>query len=481
MNPSVYYPKAAVTLRIVFEDYQQKSDVRLQKTYSVVCRPKRVEVNINDYTQADTFSLELDYKNFPFDPRVIRALGVTIHMEDTVEDIVPKPENTIFQGFADENTIELDSESRTVKFEGRDFTALLIDAPYPKGSTIPMTTPLEQLLTQLVQTLPSTQDLKVENRTDETLPTLGQFSPDFNGLAGQKNVRRDDTYWDVIQDLISRAGLIAFIELDKLIISKPRALYSRDQAVQFIYGKNLKTLTFKRKLGRQKNFNIKVVSLDLEGKQLIQALIPEEATDAWAQDIGIPKKRITIPKNEVKSYGKDTAKKGVTTAVGSGNTKAGADQEEDAPFLSFRIPDVRDKAHLVKIGEKLFEEVGRQQIEGDMETREMRIFQDVKNNVRQNFNLLKIRNGSPVGVEIDQADMVSMSRIATTADRVKYLTAVGYGPNVASGIVDALAASVGKTPMVFYTKAARFQLDSQGFNLSIDFINFIELQNRLLS
>lgn len=480
MNATLYYPKALATLRIVFEDFRQGSDARLAKTYSVECRPKRVDVNINDYTQADTFNMELDYKNFPFDPRAIRALGVTIHMEDKNGEITATKENTIFQGFADEETISLDDDNRTVSFEGRDFTALLIDAPYPKGKTIPLSTPLEALLQEIVSSVPATLNLKVENRTNEVLPTLNQFSPDFNSLAGQKNVRRDDTYWDVIQDLVSRAGLIAYIELDKLVVSKPRVLYSRDQAVQFIYGRNLKKLEFKRKLGRQKNFNIKVMSLDAKSKSVIEALIPEEATEEWSQAIGIPRQRIKIPKNEARSFGKDSTKKGVTTATNAGNPKATPEDLEDAPFLAFRLPNIKSKTQLVKIGEGVFEEIGRQQIEGTMETMEMRQFLDDGKSVKTMFNLLKLRNGSPVAIEISQVDMVEMSRAKKNDDRVRYLKSQGYKDQAATGIVEALALSTGKTPMVFYTKAVRFSLNDQGFSLNLEFVNFIELQNRLL-
>ena len=284
------------------------------------------------------------------------------------------------------------------------------------------------------------------------------------------------------RDLIGRAGLIAYIELDKLVVSKPRVLYSRDQAVQFIYGMNIKRLELKRKIGRQKNFNIKVLSADIEGKQVIEALIPEEATEEWSQSIGIPRERIKIPKSQVKSFGKDTVKKGVTTAVSSGGPRAQAKEieEESAPFLVFRIPNIKDKKHLIKIGEGIFEEVGRQQIEGSMDTKEMRILQDTQKNVRQNFNLLKLRNGSPVGIEIKQTDMEAMSRASSNEDRVRYLRSVGYSESSAVGIVEALSLSIGKTPMVFYTKAVRFSLDDQGFDLKLEFVNFIELQNRLL-
>ena len=478
MSASFYNPKTALTLRLVFEDYKQGSDARLAKVYKVQCRPKRVEVNINDYTQADTFSCELDYKNFPFDPRALRALGVTVHMEDTNDEIIPSESNAIFQGFADEDTIELDENSRIVKFEGRDFTSLLIDAPYPKQSTIALSTPLDDIISQIISSLPAVQNIRVENRTGEKLPTLGQFAPDFSAMGGQKNVKRDDTYWDVIQDLVSRAALIAYIELDTLVITKPRVLYNSNKAIQFIYGKNLKKLHFKRKLGRQKNFNIRVLSLDLEGKSVVEALIPEQASEEWSKSIGIPRTRIKIPRAEVKSYGKDNVKKGVTTAVSSGSPRSAAkgEEDQDAPFLTFRLPNIKNKAHLINVGEGIFEEVGRQQIEGSMATREMLMVQDDS----KKFDLLKLRTGSPVAIEIAQQDMEAIRRAAAMSDRVNYLRSAGYTDEASSGIVSAMALSTGKMPMVFYTKAVRYQLDEQGFELNLDFVNFIEIGNRLL-
>ena len=77
----VFYPQCAMVIRVLWENLQRTTNI-LEAKYDLAVTPKRVEVNINNYKEADTFSCDLDYKNFPFDPRSIRALGVSIYMQD---------------------------------------------------------------------------------------------------------------------------------------------------------------------------------------------------------------------------------------------------------------------------------------------------------------------------------------------------------------------------------------------------------------
>lgn len=460
---ALFYPQAVLSLRVLWEDFGKKEDTILQEVYSFNTLARSLTVNINDYTQADTFSAELDYKNFPFDPRTIRSLGVQIYIQDMgsvfqknnkLNNLIPDEKNIVFSGFADEESINFDELSRTVKIEGRDFTSLLIDAPYDKGPII-MDKPINLVVQELLDGLPSVAALEVEIRGIEgDLPTLKQFAPDFNPLAGAKNGKRAEKYWDVIQGLITRAGLIAFMEIDKLIISKPRALFNKENAKQFVYGKNIKSLSFKRKLGRQKGFNIRVVSLDLEGKRTVEAKIPEEASTEFSKALGLAKERIKI-----KSQKSD-----------------GTIAEKDAPFFTFRLADIRSKDHLIAVGESIFEEIGRQQIEGDFETLDMCVDEGtIQNPVR--FDFTKIRVATPIEIEIDQGDQEGVSRLKTEAQREKFLVSRCYTPSVAK----ALARTMGKFDTPFYTRAVEFNVDNdRGFRMKLDFVNFIELSNSIL-
>jgi hypothetical protein len=462
---SYFYPQAVCTLRIRWENFNNANDSILQDNYTLRVLAKNITVTINDYTRADTFSATIDYSEFPFDPRTIRALGITVHLEDKrqlfitnknsknfnqLNLIEAKKENTIFQGFADEESIDFNDTTREVKFEGRDFTSLLIDAPY-SGKALELGVPLNLIIKQLVNQLPATQDLTVENRTGGILPTIASYAPDYNPLGTGRSSKKKEKYWDVITEIVQRAGLIAYIELDKLVITRPRVLYSQSKPYQFIYGKNLSSLNFSRKLGRQKGVNIIIRSLNIERKEVLEVKIPEQATVEWAQSIGVARSRQKIQKVD----------------------KDGDIKEEDAPFLTFNVPNIANIDQLIEIGEGVYEEIGRQQIEGSIETKEMCILQDEG----VEFDVTKIRNGTPIKIEIDQGDLEGIGRIKSVAARERFLIARCYEEKVAR----ALARTLGKFETRFYTRSVEFSLDaSSGFKMSLDFVNFIELDNKSL-
>ena len=460
-----------MTLRIRWEDFKTKIPL-MTDIYTLRILARNLTVEINDYTEADTFSCEIDYKSFPFDPRNIRSCGVTIHIEDrekifagnTLDLLEPKVENTIFQGFADEESISFDDDSRKVTMEGRDFTSFFLDQKRTVLTPIAMSKPVDQIVQDLILEQKATETLVVELRLNgvTTLPTLAQLAPDFNPVTAKRNPKRNETYWDIMQSIIEKAGLIIFVELDKVIISKPQVLYNRENTIQCVYGYNLKKLKFRRKLGRQKGFNIKVVSLNIEAKKTLEALLPEEAKDTeFISRFG--NTRITI--EQLDKNGKKI------------------EPPKDADFLSFRVSDIADKDHLITVGEKIYEELSRQEIEGSLMTFEMSMpkatQKDKKGTVTKaevvSFN--QIRNGTAIEILMEQDDLNKIKTISSLAERRKYLILQGYEPAVA----DAFANTLNRHHHIFYTKAVRFTLDQdEGFQMDIDFINFIELDNKNL-
>lgn len=465
----VYYPQAAMSLRVRWEDFGDSQIQKLQSVYVLPILSKRVVVNINDYTQADTFDCEIDYKNFPFDPRCIRACGVTIHAQDMgmifardngLNRIVPSKENTIFTGFADEESITFDDSRRTVRMEGRDFTSLLIDRKYIKGP-VDLGQKVDVVLRAILDELKETQDIALDNRVTEELPVLASFWSDKSEMSGKKNVKREETYWDVIQDIVGRAGLISYIELDKLVLTKPRALYSKAESKVFVYGHNIKNLEFKRKIGRRKGINIVVRSLNIETKEVLEAKIPAEATEEWSEQTGIPNIEVKVP--EIKSDGTPS------------------DDLKPAPYISLRIPNVVNKDQLIEIGQQVYEEIGRQQIEGSFSTKEMEICfkkldsEGQETSAHEEFDILKLRNGTPIAIVIDQGDLKNISKMTSVDQRKRFLIERCYDPKVA----DVFAETIGKFSNIFYTKAAKFTLDStNGFECEVEFVNFIETSSK---
>lgn len=466
----VFYPQCAVTLRVRWEDFGDKAE-RFQKVWTMNILARRVRVNINDYLQADSFDMEVDFRNFPFDPRTIRAVGVTIHMQDMRKlvdesgkevQIRPTRDNAIFIGFADEEGITFDESKRTVKLEGRDFTGLLIDQKY-LGPPIDLEQTIEQLFFNLLSDLPAAADILVTNRVGEPLPVLAKFMPDKEEGSGKKNPKRQESYWDVIQDVVARAGLIAYIELDRLIITRPRVLYNREKSKIFIYGLNVSNFEMKRKIGRKKNFNVVVRSLNLETKEVLEAKIPAEATDEWSKETGITNEEVRL------------------TEIGTDGQPVPPDKQKPAPYQSFRVANINNKEQLVKIGEGIYEEIGRQQLEGSFQTKDMYVAEADPSALTsipdedkiKIFKVLEIRIGTPVLLEVDQSDIRQLARFTRLEEKSKYLVDRGYDKNLA----DLIATNIKRLDTVFYTKAVEFQFDENGFRCKIDFLNFIEVGN----
>ncbi len=485
---SFYYPRAAVKLRILPEDFKLTSDAVNQTPIEVLVLPKKVSITRNDYKTADTFNMKLDYKNFPFDPRIIRSCGVVIYMEDMQgpDKIVPSRDNTVFAGYVDTETVSFDEMNQEVSFEGRDFTCLLIDQKYAINKPVSEQMPLDVAIKEFLGQVPALQQLKIENRTGSTeLPSLSSFYPAHaDPLNGQRNPGSKESYWSMIQDACNRASLVCFMELQTLVITVPRnQSETRNDDIKFIYGKNVKKLEFKRKLGRLKNINISVRSR--AGKEVIIAKIPLEAEQSWCDAFGIKKEEVIVPQLLPTGLIDDQSK----------GSKVSGDQFVDhakgvagqpAPYLSFNIDNVADHAQLVKIGQSTYEQYSLQQLEGTLETREMlghgpsknvtgAVSQKAQPGIRSNqakkYDLTKIKKGQSISIEIDTDDLGHISRFQDYSTRLQYLVNHGYNKKVAS----IFASSLGKFSPRFFIKSCTISLDSEtGFELSINFINILD-------
>lgn len=454
---SVAYPQAAVVLRVIWEDFGTEAPA-LQNTYTLEILPKRISVRLNNYREADEFDIEMDYRTFPFDPRLIRSCQVSIHVENMkslvdengatrkIKPLAPDTgpdHNTVLTGFVDTIEIEHDDDSKMVKMRGRDFTSLYVDTPWTL-KTVSYAQPVDKVIADIIKGLPTTGDIQVENRTGKAeLPTLSKVAPDLGELSGKRNSQKKENYWEVIQEIAAKSALIIFIELDKLVITDPTVLTEPAKAVNFIYGHNIKNISFERKVGRMKGFNVRVRAII--GKEVKVIDIPRQAKtlDIKGRDIMVAKQT-------------------------SKGTKVQDEKAETAPFMSFAVTDIVDEAALIAQGEKIFIEMSRQQIEGKFTTYEMTSFDGDKKVI----DLTKIRNGAAVSIEINPQDMKEMQRASTPEERMKYLVARNYAPQAAA----AIAENFGRFSTPFYVRDVEMSFESErGWKLEVSFINRIEV------
>ena len=182
--------------------------------------------------------------------------------------------------------------------------------------------------------------------------------------------------------------------------------------------------------------------------------IPRDATDQWSKETNIPK-----------------AVQKIQTLDAQGNQIT-----KDAPGYLFSYHN-KTREQMVEIGQGIFEEIARQQIEGEMETKEM----VVNNQNGIEIDLTKISVGTPLLLEIVQKDIQYISRKTIDGDpvsdgkRMNYLIRRGYSVETASVLIEAVAQTSGKIRPVFYIRSADIMIGQDGFSLRIGFVNYIEL------
>lgn len=475
----VYYPKALVQIDATLHDY---GDTNQKPEFHFVVSPVSLSVQINQYSQADTFSMQVRFEDFPFDPRLIRSLRVTILILDLKElrdfnsqDITSNIDKVVFTGFADKHSIQLNESERTVSLEGRDNTSLLIDSTFDNANledeegkrvrAIRLDRPVKAIIQDLLSNVPAAKNIEIDDRSGRGGENFRKIAPSFNLVSGEESsdglyqyTDKNESYWDVIVSICEASALICYIELDKLVLTTPRILYQGGvqgkQTLQFIYGFNLMNLSFFRNLGKKKKFNILLKSFNVRENERIQVSIPRDADRSWANALNIDK---AIQK--VKEL----------NAQGVAETR-------NAQAFTFLFNN-KTKEELIEIGQKLFEEFVRQQLEGECETNDM-VVNDDKG---VEFDLTKIRCGTPVKIEIAQEDVRNILRTGpggeTISDgqRIAYLVRRGYPQRTAEELIKAVSKGTGKLRPVFYTQEALLDFSDQGFSCRLGFVNYIQI------
>ena len=505
----LYYPQAAMVLNVRWED---GTSAGRESVLSV--RPQSVNVHLNDYTEADTFDATLDYKNFPFDPRSIRAIGVVIHMENMGsldEEIVPAEDNSVFVGFVDESSISFDDASRTVTFEGRDLTSLFIDEKFPAGRQLDTNRTVKEIIQFIVGLLgKATEKIEIvalddsaekvpaftnvdtrrnyiplapSGRTEvfdpldlinvvmniqemnvEEKSTFKKMESEAKRGGNKEQIKRKETFWDVITRIAHRNSLIAYMSKDKLILRRARDFYQAQTRTQLTYGHNLSSLEFERKTGRRKKNNIRVTGYSPTDKVTRSVLIPGDvdankfpALRPFVQRFGTLEEK---NKNKMQTiYLEELDKDSKPT----GTAKA-------ADLISFVFPNVTEDEELLTRGTQVFEEINRQHLEGNFESRDMVFFNT--DGTLADFSDLEIGSYITVGIRMDDLDKIR--DIEAESDREEYLRRLGYSTAVAREF----ARSLSTFNYNFYLRSVEFSLDEDGFRMNGEIINLIEIDQR---
>jgi len=264
-----------------------------------VVRPSRVRIERTPHREPDTATITIPWAVLPIDPRVVRALGVEVFAAAITPAERAAAERTgalpfeltrktrRFVGTVRPFAVE---PRREIELSASDFTLLLVEAkPTPAQiAALDLSKSIVEAVQTLVSQLPATRGMRVwwvgdtaaplsaesgavrwraVSRVVDTQPTPNAVASSppavlaagvpADGRATEAGrvpylpVEPDTSAWDVITDLTTQCGCVAWVSGDAVFLGPARTVFAGGAARRFVDARNLSRLRFARDLGRR--------------------------------------------------------------------------------------------------------------------------------------------------------------------------------------------------------------------------------------
>jgi hypothetical protein len=477
--------------------------------------PMSCSVARNGFRTADTASIQLNWKDVPFDPRIVRAAGVELTIGVVSGDDFAKgfkgqlgdrglPLSTIdvapggkldgsftqFVGWVDDWAINFGSDSDTVTLECRDYTALFIDTFLLPNDGIDLEKPLIEGIQEFIDgeddnggvKYPTVAGISVVFGDVGEAPGAAPGAPGKNippqakSRKGKKAKRKRSgnqrmSLWDHITDVTVAFGFVPIIRGYELRIINPRTrLSSKGNPRRMVFGRNLESLDFDRKLGGNAVSIVEVRAYD-----------PSVDKVRWA--------RWPVASGQPSSgFGGTTAdvlKNRPPKAFPNVPTPSGSKVDEKVTIFTLDST-VIGIGSLEALARQMFNQIARQEIEGNFATREVSSWniKDDEPLPATDADLLQLRSGDPIELLVAPRDprfpaetpnTTSQLAELPTRSRTQFLINLGYDPEVAKQVARLQEAAGFQT--IFRAQDVQIEMDhDDGISVKVDFINYVTVR-----
>jgi hypothetical protein len=365
---------------------------------------RRARLIQNDHNHADELHVTVDWRDAGTDPRLLRNAAAIFYLDNADDrgNWRPSEKNARFAGILTRaKRTAGKGQAMTVELEFLDYTTLFLEAkPFGQKGIPDYSQRLDEAWKRVVSQTPGADvlaDRLVLQGLDD-FPVLGTaVSKRFAGLAKVPAKQPRTDAWAVWQQAVGMLGLISYIRVDQCIVTTSQSYYTSKDPPRLIWGKNIQSMTESRNPYFGKG--VALASFDpLTGRSI----------EAFWPPVGDP----SIRKKVVK------AKKKISEA----SIRQGDEREY------FIFAGVTDVTALTGVARRVYEERGRQEMEGAIVTSEM--FTDTLSGA--SFDLLTLKSGDNVRIEFDQKDKELLQQLPTERERVEYLKKRGYAEDVAT-------------------------------------------------
>lgn len=457
-------------------------------------QPTFCRVTRNGLNDADTFEVEIDFKDAPFDPRIIRSAFVEIGMgivpadqfalgvdgalfDGALASQLERPlddsdfKRTRFYGFVDDWEADFE-DGDTIKLSGRATESLLMTVDVFDTEGVNLKVPIVQGLRDFLNAHPETENMEVvfgnpneAPKTDLGPTPAGSVARNRKGRKGKvvKRARVADRQrmkmWDHITEVVGSIGFVAIIRGLRLYVADPRTfLLGIGNPLQVVYGRNINKLNLNRKLGG----TVKARTVE------VRCYDPDVGKVRWA--------RFPVAKG-ARSSGLLPDDQPEPTRANSVQISGLATDD----VIVYRVHGINDQGVLERTAASVFEQLGRQEIEGTFGTSEVTSL-----NGREG-DLLNAYPGDAIEILIASDDTVPEGQTGTAtsnlqelqaqgeARRRDYLRGLGWSTELSAKMARAQR-DVGDQQTVF--RVAEVDLsykagEDGGFDVSVGFMNFL--------
>jgi hypothetical protein len=469
--------------------------------------PWDVQFSRNGFHQADTLSFKVRLADFPFDPRLMRAVGVKFYLGtlpaekaatglETLDVLIPDSwvdlngrnrSNLRFKGWVDQMTSDWpDDEEPYVEFQCRDNTCLLLDQEFPPAYTSPdlNTHPIDQAVAILLSNFPQMEGLAVEYRpVGDTPPSLngalqGTFARPQLGpvshLAGGAGVGGGAggaklSVWDYITDITGAIGHMARLEGDTIVIQSVRTATSHNfpKRVDDFYTSQTPPETQGLTLSRRTL---------VYGRDLQELKIVRNYTKNAANNIEV---RCYNPTGVEKVLVARFPPPGVNAVVGpNAIIQTGLGAKPIAKWTVIRVSGIATKEQLVALAQAYYENQGRQEIIITASTQDLASF----GGDGADPDLLDLQAGDAVSILFRGSDRDNFQTYAdiettmnNTAKAVSFLSKLGFDSKFAQ-LYSQQFQKAGKIT-TFRVKTVGITCnETEGVSIEMELMNYIEIR-----
>lgn len=493
--------------------------------------PLDCTVELPGYRQAGNFSLTMDFGELPIDPRTVRAASVEIHagtvsaerfargiisparvgsasILDTRGAGFGDAETTLITALIDKWSVEHSGNSSQIKMSGRDLRGVLLDTPVatdPQESTqmmdaLKLDQPIDELVAQILSYHPNYYQAKfVVSVHPSDWGTAGIPSPGDRkviprhkrGAKGQKtqaNMVSDVTkmsFWDLIVQFCYLVGAIPLIHGTDILIRPVRRLYDRQNAgadptistpflggavreVDAETGKPISPLRT-RKLIYGRDIEKMEIERNYAGyarPRVVRCISHDSSSTERGTDKTIVSWWPPVPDKVARKT--------------KGTPGSGKPHEE---IIDVPVPGIRDPDRLKDIAKSIYNEMGRGEIGGNIETKKLASF----GGDNADPDLLRLRPGDAVELGVDTRNLRSAVPLVSEytdhlrkpfSQRVEEITRILGDQNLAQVIVATSRGQVQELQRFFRVSNVKYQWDKSGMKIAFDFQNYVEVRYR---